>query len=222
MFECYIASQNDLLAIENALKTLWNPKLNYIFKCKDRIKNIPVISFDSRYLYVWLRTNNKYKLSKFLHNIKKIDDLSHKVWMSGIYIEEFKNILKQKTGKNINGPCGGLLTPFTKIHNEYSKTLNDPYHTKESYYATILHEFGHVYSDRLDKYGELFASCSEYSASKIFWPNHKQNLDKFFINLNKSLFKNNDQHYFAIINTTKIITKYPNNWPDYLLTTNPS
>lgn len=219
MFDNYIASKNDLLAVEKALEILWSPKLNYIFKYKKRIQNTPVISFDSKNIYLWIRDNDEYNLYKFLHNIKKLDDSTQKVWMSGIYIEEIRNILKKETGKVLNGPCGGLLTPFTKIHSNYSKTSNDPYHTKESYYATILHEFGHVYSGRLDKYGELFASCVEYSASKIFWPNHKQNMIKFFANLNKNLFKNknNNPHYFAITNTVKIINKHPQTWSDYLL-----
>lgn len=220
MFNDYIASKDDLLAIEKALEILWDTKLDYIFKYKKIIQNIPVISFDSKYIYLWTRDNNKYKLSKFLHDIKKIDDLNQKVWMSGIYIEEIKNTLKKENGKVMNGPCGGLITPFIKIHNEYSKTSIDPYFTKESYYATILHEFGHVYSGRLDKYGELFAFCTEYSASEIFWPNHKQNLDNFISSLKKVMSKNKniDPHYFAFANANKIITKYPQTWSDYLLT----
>jgi hypothetical protein len=220
MYQNYIASKKDLLAIEKALEVLWNSKLDYIFRYKKRIENTPVISFDSKYIYLWTRKNYKYNLSKFVHNIKNINDLSQKVWMSGIYIEEIKNILEKETGKTINGPCGGLLTPFTKIHKKYSKTSNDPYFTKESYYATILHEFGHVYSRRLDKYGELFAFCTEYSASEIFWTKHKQNLDKFMTSSNKltQKYKNNDSHYFAFAMTNKIITKYPQTWSNYLLT----
>lgn len=224
MFDNYIASKDDLLAVGNALEILWNPKLDYIFKYKERIQNTPVISFDSKNIYLWTRKKSKYNISRFTHNIKKINDSLQKGWRSGIYIQEIKDILKKETGKSINGPCGGLLTPFTKIHEEYSKTSNDPYFTRESYYVTILHEFGHVYSGRLDKYGELFAFCAEYSASKIFWPKHKQSLDKFMTNLNKLILKNknNDSHYFAFAMAIKTITKYPQTWSDYLLAINPS
>lgn len=270
MLQNYIASKNDLLAIEKSLQILWDPKLDYIFKYKERVQNIPVISFDSKYIYLWIRDNNKYNLSKYLHNIKKLDNLTHKVWMSGIYIEEIKNILKKETGKTINGPCGGLLTPFTKIHSEYSKTSNDPYYTKESYYATILHEFGHVYWDSFKlwwpsnkeenvnflknakKYyensnksskvnitlpnprfaTEMFAFCTEYSASKIFWPNHIKNFDKLAIHriekmisteknidLNtqdSSLEANVNPHDYALVAGKLLLTQFPKNWVSIL------
>ena len=39
---------------------------------------------------------------------------------------------------------GGLLIPFTTLQKSFRKKHN-PYTTRESYLATIIHEFGHVY-----------------------------------------------------------------------------
>lgn len=271
MFGDYIATKKDLQTVEKALDILWNSKLDYIFKYKERIKEIPVISFDSKYIYLWKREANKYKLSKFLHNIKNIDDSKQKVWMSGIYIEEIKNILKKETGMEINGPCGGLLTPFTRIHKKYSHTSSDPYFTKESYYATILHEFGHIYwnsfklwwpSDQKENINflktvkmyyvnnnkliktnitlpnpkfvtEIFAFCAEYSASKLFWPKHIKNFDKFAVyriekmisvektkDLNtqdSSLEANINPHDHALVAGKSLLTQFPKNWVSILI-----
>ncbi|OGM78990.1 hypothetical protein A2366_04635 [Candidatus Woesebacteria bacterium RIFOXYB1_FULL_33_9] len=271
MFDNYIASKKDLLAVEKALEILWNPKLDYIFKYKERIENIPVTSFDSKYIYLWTRKNNKYNLSKFTHNIKKIDDSLQKGWRSGIYIQEIKNILKKETGKVINGPCGGLLTPFTEIHKKISKTSSDPYFTKESYYATILHEFGHIYWDSFKLWwpsdkkenlnflktakgyymkdnistktniifpnprfvSEIFAFCTEYSASKIFWPEHIKYFDKFAIHRiekmileeknkdlgvqDSSLEANINPHDYALVAGKTLLTQSLKNWVSILI-----
>ena len=282
MFENYIARREDLLAIEKALDILWNPKLNYVFKYKERIENIPVISFDSKYVYLWTFDKNlnlekisiknrSYNLYKLPHNINKIIDLDQIGWRSGIYIKDIKNLLKKNTKKVINGPCGGLLTPFTEIHKKYYKITKDPYFTKESYYATILHEFGHVYWDSYKLWwysnikenlnflktakgyymkdnistktniifpnprfaSEIFAFCTEYSASKIFWPEHIKYFDKFAIpriekmileEKNKdlgvqdsSLEANINPHDYALVAGKTLLTQSLKNWVSILI-----
>lgn len=225
MYKKYIASRKDLFTIESALNILWDEKLDFIFKHKERIVNASIVSFDSKNIYLWTGQKNKYNLTKIPHNLKKIDYLLHKSWMSGIFIEEFEEIINNNTKKKIFGPSGGLLTPFVQIHKKLNKIARDPYFTKESYVATIIHEFGHVYSGKLDKYGELFAMCAEYTASSIFWPNHKKNLDKFMFSIKDQLTmknQNEDPHYFAFANFEKLITKHPTSWSDVLLNISPN
>ena len=41
---------------------------------------------------------------------------------------------------------GGLLTPFIELQKQ-KKDEKNPYTTRESYLATIIHEFGHMYYD---------------------------------------------------------------------------
>lgn len=221
MYKQYEFSKKDISIITNALDVLWNPKLDYIFKHKERIKDASIISYDSKNIFLWTPIKEKiYKLIKIPHNLKSIDDNLYRGWKSGIHIQEFQRILKDKINKRVFGPCGGPLSPFINIHKKISKTTNDPYFTKESYMATIIHEFGHIYSGRLDKYGELFAFCTEYSASELFWPNHKKNLDKMIQKTLKKDIKSN-HHTYSFANVKKVVTQYPSSWPDLLFTPKP-
>ena len=55
---------------------------------------------------------------------------------------------------------GGLLTPFIELQRR-KRIFKNPYVTRESYLATIIHEFGHVY----------------WSQHKLWWySNKKENL----------------------------------------------
>ena len=81
--------------------------------------------------------------------------------------------------------------------------------------------------------GELFAFCTEYSASKFFWPNHKQNLDNFAKERLKKLVKAEKEknlnqedsvlepskkpHDFALVFSKIILHQYPTSWLQLLL-----
>lgn len=79
---------------------------------------------------------------------------------------------------------------------------------------------------------ELFAFCAEYWASKLFWPNHKQNLDTFAKDRLGKLIKNEEKkdleredsvlepgrnpHDFALVFGKIILARYPKTWPRIL------
>lgn len=272
----YVATKDDLRAIDEALRYVWHSRMNFVFDDKDKIKDVPVISYDAKNLYLWSNQNfpdlekipnnfKKYTLHKIAHNLKKIPEKWQRGWFSGIRIKKIKEILFKKTKKYLDGPSGSFLTPFIKSHPL------DPYHTYESYLATIIHEFGHVYwnahklwwySDKkknldylyaaFDLYkgkkrnslpslyfsskneiSELFAFCTEYFASSIFWPNYKKNLDRYILTILNNLVKQEKTkdldsedsvieitkhpHDFSFVFGKIILEKYPTNWPSLLV-----
>lgn len=157
MFENYLANKKDLKAIEEAISVVWQKELDFIFNDKNLIKNVIVISYDSKYIYFWtkillpkykkLSTQLKdYNFYKIRHNIN-IDDNEQLGWYAGLKIEKIAKYLPKKlTIDNYQYPkiSGCLLQPFIKSHIN----KKDAYDTKESYLATIVHEFGHVYFDQ--------------------------------------------------------------------------
>lgn len=161
MFENYVHTKEDLKAVEEALEYLERPELDFIFKDRNLIKNTLVISFDSQELFLWtkLRTGKLKKLPGNLRGWKAyripheviIKDEEQKGWSAGIKKKEFCELLPpkfQKSWYEVPKISGSLLAPFTKIHEKQRKTKFrsfDPYYTRESYLATIIHEFGHVY-----------------------------------------------------------------------------
>src|SRR3989304_6603917 len=161
MFENYLATKEDLESVEEALKYVWDPKMNFVFKDKSKIKNVITISYDSKFIYVWSpKKHGRYNLQKIPKKLKLKDELQD-FWASGIISEKIQKPLPNRLqGKNrFTNPkiSGGLLTPFIKLQKKRNRKYN-PYVTKESYLATIIHEFGHVYWD----------------AHKLWWFSNKQ------------------------------------------------
>lgn len=173
MFENYLATKEDFEAIEKALKTVWSNRMNFVFKKKELIKKTVIISLDSQSLYFWatfklpglekLKCNfGRYQLFKKPHKLKITEEMQ-KGWQAGInwkilkLPKIFRNWYQMPT---ING---SLLHPFVGIHRKLKNTINpyDAYTTRESYLATIVHEFAHVY----------------YNLHKPWWfSNKKENL----------------------------------------------
>ena len=271
MFENYLASKEDLNTIYEALKYVGNPKMRFILKDKSRIKNTLILSYDSKFIYIW-KLDSKEPVYKIPHRIK-IEDEWQFGWHAGIRIDQIVNILpsriKNKGRFEIPIISGGLLTPFISLQKA-GNVFKNPYVTRESYLATIIHEFGHIYwnsfkmwwpSDKkknlkylkiaqelcegkskkineplrfpgLEEIGEIFAFCTEYYASELFWKNHKRNLDSFIENRLNTLIilekkKNLEKedsvieprkypHDFAFVFGKIILGKYPTTWPKIL------
>jgi len=284
VFEKYVHTEEDLEAVEGALSHLDNPKLDFIFEDRKLIQNTLVISFDSNKLFIWTKIKNS-KLSKLPSKLEgwnayqishdvMIKDKDQRGWHSNLD-NKFWKILPDEFKKpwhEIPKISGGLLTPFLGIQKEIEKFGNrprNPYTTKESYLATIIHEFGHVYfnlinpryysdvnetikymksalnaykSDKKDKktnnlrffssnyLSELFAFCTDYSASMFFWPDHVRDINRYHKwriemeiprekkrNLDSEDTFLADTHKFSSVFGKIIINNYPENWPQIIL-----
>lgn len=139
----YLASKEDLDTIEEGIKYVWSPKLDLIFKDKSKIENTVVISYDISYIYLWFRG----KFQKITHDLK-IGKQLQIGWASFLLAQDIRNVLPTEIRKKIESETpvisGGLLGPFLALQKQ-KKLPNNPYITEESYLATIIHEFGHVY-----------------------------------------------------------------------------
>lgn len=286
MFENYIHTKEDLEAVEEALEYLERPELDFIFKDRKLIDNTLVISYDSKELFIWTKLKHSklkkmpcrvegYNAYRIPHKVK-IADRDQMALRSSVQPKEIVKYLPdelQKSRFKIPQISGGLLTPFTKIHKkqrESGRRPLDPYHTRESYLATVIHEFGHVYyfQHHLWYYGhkernlrnmklasslyqgkkssglaeiisqfpvhesitEVFAFCTDYTAAKLFWPNHKADIDKEAVGRIKMLIEKekklnldyqdsslSEVHNLATV-VGKIITEtYPRDWPGKIL-----
>jgi len=208
MFENYEATKKDLEAIEKGIITVWHQKLNFIFKKKRLIEKAIVMSFDANFLYLWTRKEfpkldsfpcglKDYRAYKIPHNLR-IKDQFQSSWKINLAIEEFEKYLPKKILKNsyqFPKISGSLLSPFIKSHQDVKKDyqLGDIYNTYESYLATVIHEFAHIY----------------YNQHKLWWfSNKKQNL-----NLIKSAIKLFEGKR-ANINNLKIEIPYPLLWSE--------
>lgn len=271
MFSNYLATPDDLQTINEALKFVLHPEMRFVFANLTKIKKTFIISYDSQFIYIW-RLGSEELEYKIPHRIK-IKDEWQSGWQAGIEIAQIENLLpvqiKNKSRFEIPIISGGLLTPFINLQ-KIKNVPHNPYTTQESYLATIIHEFGHVYwnsfkmwwpSDKkrnlrylkiakelcggkskkineplhfpgLEEIGEIFAFCTEYYASELFWKNHKRNLDSFIENRLNTLIslerkKNLEKedsviepsrypHDFAFVFGKIILEKYPTTWPEIL------
>lgn len=157
MLKDYLASIEDHLAIEEGAEAFERAELDFIFKDRDLLKNVVIISYDSAYLYLWTKLKlarletipcriKKYNAYKIPHNVKLKDKLQTG-WRVGFSNKQLEDFLPKKLQKNlfkVPKISGGLLRPFIKLQKNKKRKYN-PYITRESYLATIVHEFGHVY-----------------------------------------------------------------------------
>lgn len=282
MKSLYTATEGDFEVLEQALNLVFDPRLKYIFKNRSYLKKVLIISFDSKFIYIWsskkvddLATSEnesggyfKYKISHNV-NLNKSDRLGWRadVWPRSL-IELFPKKLINDSKNSII--CGSLLGDFAKAQSTLKSAENNPYTTKESYIATIIHEFGHIYfrqhknwwfsnkdynltllrealqlyKNKKNKvrvhvditlpyfFSEIFAFCCEYEASKIFFPLHRKNLDKYAIeiigksieyekkvdlNVENSILSDQFSHETALVLGKILLEKFPRTWPDKIL-----
>ena len=293
-----IAATEDLQTIVNGLGYIWKKELGFIFHDKEKIKNVIIISYDSTYLYIFKHKDNPvgilseekfatslsdYYLLKKPHNIQlKRGDLLG--WAAGFLLNDRFSQDKIIKFPNFNVPTlqiisGPLITQFLSAQKEKSKTMPlNPYVTRESYLATIVHEFGHAYfnnyhnwlysnknenvnflqkaldlykgsknveisqisfpnyDNRLTILGEIFAFCTDYSASLIFWKKHKEDIDQrniieisklLSVESDKDLYRENSvldpdpgAHNAAMVFGKILVEKFPYTWPEILINEN--
>lgn len=299
MFENYLAKAADIDAIEKGISYVWHRKLDFIFKDKQLIRNVVVISYDSKYIYVWKYKSNpvtlpnatkvisslaSYDLFKIRHSIN-INNSNQLGWRHGFILEHKIRLDKilispSKGSKYITIISGTLLFPYLASQKKkVGRTKKpNPYQTLESYLATIVHEFGHAYfhnhltwwysnkkenltylntalnlyktkeathiekinipnyDERSTLLSELFAFCTDYSASSIFWKSHRQDIDISNVievrrmireERNKNLSQENSvldpdpsAHNAALILGKVLIELFPKDWPGKLFSAN--
>lgn len=205
MFEKYKAAREDFEAIEEGIKISRKKELNFIFSGKKLLDKTTIISFDSQFIYLWstqkftgLKFEStslpEYHFFRILHKVPILDK-DYSTWCASVPKKEFLKFLpKSFTLKSqFSHPRigGGFLTPFICIHQKMKNEKIypfDPYTTKESFLATIIHEFAHVY----------------YNQHKLWWfSDKKQNLN-YIKNAIKLL-----EDEKTIVNTLKIAIPYP-------------
>lgn len=285
MFEDYKATKKDLEAIREGISFAYKEELDFIFVDKSAFAKLTIISFDVEFLYIW--TQNRlvnieridfetqgYSAYKVKHHYQ-ITDKEQRGWATSFRSPKMISFLPKELKENwtINPfMSGGLLHPFInlqKLKREKTRKHN-PYITRESYLATIVHEFGHVYCNfhkpyyhgnkkqnlkwltnakalyegeavQIDKNilklvsnkstSELFAFCTDYSAAKIFWPNHVKDIERANAQQLKSLIKKENErdcyyessvlgenaHNYAAVLGRLLIETFSRTWPHFIL-----
>lgn len=165
----------DLSIIDEAIQIVWNTKFHYIFKDKGLINNTLLVSYGDLYIYLWSKNDN-INLEKLYKNESNFNvyRLSHSLtltdtdklgWSASIANDLIARLLPQEFRKNnfkIPKASGSLYHDFINTQLKLKGKRNNPYITRESYLATIVHEFGHIY----------------YNQHKNWWySNIKENID---------------------------------------------
>lgn len=57
MFKNYVAKKSDLEAIKEALSFVLQPEMKFVFNNLSKITKTLVVSYDSRFIYVWQSKN---------------------------------------------------------------------------------------------------------------------------------------------------------------------
>lgn len=74
-----------------------------------------------------------------------------------------------------------------------------------------------------EAFTELFAFCTEYYTTSLFWPKYKNNLDKFLISYLTRIKKlspilsSRDPHTFAFVLGKILVSRSPKTWPIIIL-----
>lgn len=196
MFEKYLATEDDLEAIEKGIFYSWHKDLKFIFRERKFLENVSVISYDSKFIYLW--TKQKIKSAKKIdiksdgnfyftcipHRLKMKDKLMLG-WRAALLPKELRKFLPKNLQKNYFKNLfisGGLLIPFIALQKLKEHSLN-PYTTYESYLATIVHEFAHVYyqNHKLWWYSDLKENINLLQTALHLYLNKKVNLPQLKI-----------------------------------------
>ncbi len=154
----YLATKEDFEAIEEGIKTVWSKNLSFIFRDKKLITDTLIVSFDSKYIYFW--TNRKIpKLKVFPCSLKhfyayiiphsnSFPENERLGWHTGnlnpIILSALPSIFKQNDF-DLPKISGSLMGDFINVQKKIKRHSTNPYTTRGSYLATLVHEFAHVY-----------------------------------------------------------------------------
>ncbi len=193
MFKNYKAKQKDFDTVEEALAYVWHPEMNFVFRDNSKIVHTIVVSYDSKFIYLWSprplknleelqRSLKNYSLYRIPHRLKIKDEWQY-AWRAGLD-KKIQNLLpsliQESTYFEIPRISGGFLTPFISLQ-KIKKIIGNPYTTKESYLATIIHEFGHVYWDSFKMWwpSENSINLKNLKIAAKLYSNLKPNIEKY-------------------------------------------
>lgn len=138
-----LKKQNKIL-ISKAISFVFNEKLDYVFKNKSLIEKTTVISFNDSQIFLF--KNNEEPIT--IPHEEKILEKTKEGWSA--YLRQKEDLGKYLPKKTLANEIisGGLYSDFLK----YQKKKKSIYTTKQSYISTIVHEYAHVYFNKLNPF----------------------------------------------------------------------
>ena len=170
---------------------------------------IPIISGGLLTPFIKLQKNRNLDINPYTNEESYLATIIHE--LGHIYWNSFKLWWLSNKNENIN-----LLESSRKLYINEIKTKEFDIKYPSPIYAS-----------------EVFAHCTEYYASEIFWPTHKKNFDKYALSqINKMLEDENNknldledsvleptinQHNYSLVVGKLLISNHPKNWPKLLI-----
>lgn len=139
--------KKDLNLVRRGFLYIYNDCLKTIFRKKSVLKNVGVISFDDGNLYIFYLDNHEVKVDVVPHTEKILED--SKKGLRAYLVQKadlYKYIKDRYSFSNIIS--GGLFSDYSAIQ----KQKGSIYTSEESYIATIVHEFAHIYFNTLNPF----------------------------------------------------------------------
>lgn len=181
MFQAYEAVSKDLEAVETGIRFSWHKRLKTVFPNRNKVAKIVVVSYDTRFAYIWVTKRLPYKTSRHSEiqcgldgyrlfrrpHKTQISDDAQSYWRAALMPEALEpavfSVLENRRQTEYSFVSGGLLTPFTRLQKRRQKQTN-PYISSEGFYATIVHEFAHAY---FDQHGLWWFSSTERNLKNL-------------------------------------------------------
>ncbi|RJR27011.1 hypothetical protein C4561_04515 [candidate division WWE3 bacterium] len=201
MNESYIATEQDVEVIKQVLTFLKRSELDFIFKNRRLLDNTELVTYDSKFAYV-IQQNGTFK--KFAHGVQlsRTDKLG---WRASISIPE----IRRELSNDINYISGPVQSIFIKSHQQ--RENKSIYTTTESYGATIIHEFGHVYYENIKNswFSNYDYNVKLMNIAKDLYNGKETNLENFEIRLPRHLIESETFAFCTEYSAAKYF------WPEY-------
>ena len=138
--------KEDIELIYNAVEFVYDKRVNYIFEDKTRINNTKIAAYN--HSTVFLIDPLKKEISEYPF---KVPDKLMIGWQAILKAEIYEALPKEiKNQSRFDHPIisGSLCTEFIK----HQESIEGWYTTIESFLATILHEYAHIYYNSYKSY----------------------------------------------------------------------
>jgi len=201
MFETHVATKQDFEAIDQVLTFLKRKELDFIFKNRRLLENTELVTYDSKYTYV-VQQNGASTKTEHGIQLSKTDRLG---WRASVSIPE----IRQKLSNNKNYISGPIQTIFIKSHQQRGN--GSIYTTPESYMATIIHEFGHVYYENIKSswFSNYDYNIKLMNLAKDLYNGKNVDLENFEIKLPQHLIESETFAFCTEYSAAKYF------WPEY-------